>query len=83
MLKDEFTTEETLKKRLDEYTVVIPKEKLSMKQTRWQRFIRYVASPTKDPLETIHTTSTGLKLFRTIPLASAVFITAIQLLLQF
>lgn len=79
-MKDAFKDEVVLKNQLNAYTVEIPKEKLAMKQTRWQRFIRYLGSPTQNPLETVHKTFFGLQVMRIVPLASIVFMTILQML---
>ncbi|MFD1413108.1 hypothetical protein [Oceanobacillus jeddahense] len=79
MLKDEFNKEDTLKKELDQFQVIIPEQKLRQKQTSWQRFIHYLASPAKDPLEKATVTLTGLNLTRMVPLALGVGVSIIQL----
>lgn len=78
MLKDELKKEDKLKKELDQFHVIVPKQKLIQKQTAWQRFIRFLASPAKDPLEKTTVTLTGLNLTRTIPLTLGIGISIIQ-----
>ena len=59
-MKEEFKDETELSKQLDQYKIAIPKDKLNKKLTLYERFIRYLASPTKDPLEHVTTSSYGL-----------------------
>ncbi|MFF5994672.1 hypothetical protein AAGS61_07910 [Lysinibacillus sp. KU-BSD001] len=79
MLKDEFDKEPSLQKRLDEYKVEVPQSLAQFKVSRWQRFIEFLASPAKDPLEQIHSSSSGYNAMKLVPLASAVLITILQL----
>lgn len=79
MLKDEFNKEDNLKKELDQFHVIVPEHKLKQKQTAWQRFIRYLASPAKDPLEKTTVTFTGLNLTRIVPLALGIGISIVQI----
>ncbi|MFJ7951089.1 hypothetical protein ACIQZG_06100 [Lysinibacillus sp. NPDC096418] len=82
MLKDEFNNEPQLKNSLDEYEIEVPKQLTHFKKSRWQRFIHYLASPTKDPLEPICSSSIGYTSLKVIPIVTAIFITIIQLLIQ-
>ncbi|GEN29803.1 hypothetical protein HNQ35_000494 [Cerasibacillus quisquiliarum] len=81
MSKNEFE-DDNLKKWLDEYHVHIPREKLQFRTPKWERLIRYLASPTQNPLDKFHETSFGLKLFRSIPLTGAVLVGVIQVISQ-
>ncbi|MEO4053085.1 hypothetical protein [Solibacillus sp. CAU 1738] len=82
MLKDEFDKEPSLQKRLDEYEVKVPQSLAHFKTNRWLRFVEYLASPTKDPLEQVHSSSSGFTAMQIVPIASAVFITILQLLIH-
>lgn len=82
MLKDEFQKEQWLKDSLDHDKVEIPKQLMTYKKSRWQRFLQYLASPTKDPLEPICTSSVGYTSLKVVPIVAAVFITILQILLQ-
>ncbi|AVK84671.1 hypothetical protein C3943_14390 [Lysinibacillus sp. B2A1] len=82
MLKNEFHKEQWLKDSLDHDKVEIPKQLITHKKSRWQRFIQYLASPTKDPLEPICSSSVGYNSLKLLPIVTAVFITIIQILLQ-
>lgn len=77
MLKDEFNKENKLKEELDQFHVIVPEQKLRQKQTAWQRFIHYLASPAKDPFEKTTVTLTGLNLTRIVPLALGIGISTI------
>ncbi|MGE7675457.1 hypothetical protein ACQKMV_18035 [Lysinibacillus sp. NPDC094403] len=82
MLKNEFQKEQWLKDSLDHDKVEIPKQLMTFKKSRWQRFLQYLASPTKDPLEPICTSSVGYTSLKVVPIVAAVFITILQILLQ-
>ncbi|MEY9973115.1 hypothetical protein ABH966_003499 [Lysinibacillus sp. RC46] len=82
MLKDEFQKEQWLKDSLDDDKVEIPQQLMKYKKSRWQRFLQYLASPTKDPLESICTSSVGYTSLKIVPIVAAVFITILQILLQ-
>ncbi|QDP99077.1 hypothetical protein FOH38_00130 [Lysinibacillus fusiformis] len=82
MLKDEFHKESQLKNNFDQYEVELPKQLMRYKKSRWQRFIQYLVSPTKDPLEPICTSSVGFTLLKIVPLGAAIFMTILQILLQ-
>jgi len=82
MLKNEFHKEQWLKDSLDQDKVEIPKQLITYKKSRWQRFIQYLASPTKDPLEPICSSSVGYTSLKLLPIVTAVFITILQILLQ-
>ena len=81
MLKDEFKNEPSLQNRMDEYEVKVPQSLAHFKTNRWQRFIDLLASPAKDPLERVNSSSSGYSAMKIVPLASAVLITIIQLLI--
>lgn len=78
-MKDELTDEHKLKQHLDRYNVRIPTKQLRAKQTMWQRFIRYLASPAQDPLEKLLDTVSGLRGAWFLPIAGGVFLTTVQL----
>lgn len=82
MLKNEFHKEQWLKDSLDQDKVEIPKQLITYKKSRWQRFIQYLASPTKDPLEPIYSSSVGYTSLKIFPIVTAVFITILQIMLQ-
>lgn len=82
MLKDEFHKEPQLKSSLDEYKVEVPKQLMHFKKSRWQRFLQYLASPTKDPLEPICTSSRGFTSLKVVPIVCGIFITIVQILIQ-
>ena len=78
MLKDEFQQE----KQLDKYEEQLPELSYQMKRSSWQRFIQYFASPTKDPLEHICTSSVGYTSLKVIPIVYGTFITVVQILMK-
>ncbi|GIO23768.1 hypothetical protein [Oceanobacillus sp. J11TS1] len=81
MLKDEFKGADKLKTELNQFHVTVPEQKLRQKQTTWQRFIRYLASPAQDPFEKTTVTTAGLNLTRIIPLACGVGISIVSLVI--
>lgn len=82
MLKDEIDKDPMLQKILNAYEVEVPQSLAQFKVNRWQRFIEFLASPAKDPLERIHSSSSGYSAMKVVPLASAVLITILQLLIH-
>lgn len=76
-MKDEFNKEHDLVRHLDSYKVDVP-SKLYVKQTVWQRVIRYVASPAKNPFDKILETAIGLRSMWILPVVSGVFVTLMQ-----
>ncbi|MGE6513491.1 hypothetical protein [Lysinibacillus sphaericus] len=64
MLNDEFHKDPQLTTSLDQYEVVMPNQLINFKKSRWQRFIQYLAYPTKAPLEPICTSSVGFTLLK-------------------
>lgn len=77
-MKEEFKEEIELSKQLNQYKVEIPKHKLNQKLTIYQRFIRYLASPTQDPLEQVTASSTGYLSLKTLPLVCGLLLALLQ-----
>jgi len=80
-MKEEFKNEIELLEQLDKYKVEVPKHRLNEKLTPYQRFIRYLASPTKNPLEEVTATSTGFLYLKVLPLVGGLLIALLQGLL--
>jgi len=80
-MKEDFNNEKELAFLLDAYKVDIPTKKLATKQSMYQRFIRYLASPTQDPLEKLTDSTNGYMLTKILPLACGLFLALIQGLL--
>ena len=76
-MKEDFKEEKELTKLLNLYRVDIPKQ-LTEKLNIYQRFIRYLASPTKDPLEEITDSSKGYLFLKTFPLTGAFLLALLQ-----
>lgn len=70
--------DEQLTNLLDRYEVTVPREKLLAKQTVYQRFIRYLASPAKDPLERWTEQASGFVLVKVIPIACGLLLAVLQ-----
>ena len=81
-MKDEFQNDKELMEQLNAYKVHIPKDKLAMKQTSWQRFIRYLASPAPDPLQKMTDSLKGLRFAQAIPLGSGIVIALVQVVVM-
>lgn len=80
-MKEEFKDELKLLKQLDQYKVEVPKHKLIKKLTPYERFIRYLASPTKDPLENVTATASGFLSLKALPLVAGLLFALLQGLL--
>ncbi|PMC33772.1 hypothetical protein CJ195_26810 [Bacillus sp. UMB0899] len=79
MSQDPFKKDLHLSKKLDEYHIDIPD--FPMKPNRWERFINFLASPAKDPLDPLLSTSNGLLVLKLIPILGTGAIALIQILL--
>lgn len=82
-MKDEFKDDKELANLLDAYKVDIPTKKLAVKQPIYQRFIRFLGSPAKDPLEKLTDSTNGYRLSKLLPLACGLLLSIIQGLLLF
>ena len=80
-MRDEFKEEKELANLLDAYKIDIPTKKLATKQSMFQRFIRYLGSPAKDPLEKLTDSKNSYVLTKVIPLACGLFLAILQGLL--
>lgn len=80
-MKEAFKEETELSKQLDQYEIAIPTEQLHKKRSHYERFIRYLASPTKDPLEHVTASSFGLLLLKVLPLPAGILLALLQGLL--
>ena len=76
-MKEEIKKEKELSRMLDRYEVRIP-DKLREKPSPWLRFVNYICSPTKDPLEEVNETSFGFNFLRIAPLACGFVLAVIQ-----
>lgn len=81
-MKEEFKGEVELSKMLDLDKVDVPRQKLNQRLSLYQRFIRYLASPTKDPLERVTTSSAGFFSFNTLPIACGLLLAFLQIILS-
>ena len=77
-MKDEWKEEKTLVKMLERYEVKVPIEKLAAKPSKYRRFIRYLASPTNDPLEAMTDSVNGHQLAKLLPLGCGLFLAILQ-----
>lgn len=79
MSQDPFKKDHHLRTKLDEYHVDIPD--FQMKPSRWERFINLLASPAKDPLDPLLSTSNGLLLVKLVPIMGTAAFALIQVLI--
>ncbi|RDW17093.1 hypothetical protein CWR48_14840 [Oceanobacillus arenosus] len=79
MSQDPFKKDRHLRMKLEEYHVDIPY--FPMKPSRWARFINLLASPAKDPLDPLISTSNGLLLLKLVPIMGTVAFALIQVLI--
>ncbi|MCT6923216.1 hypothetical protein [Metasolibacillus sp.] len=78
MLNDEWKEEHELQRRLDQFDVQIPEKLVTYKKSRWDRFITYLGSPAKDPLEKWNSTSTGYTMLRIAPIICGFVLAVVQ-----
>lgn len=76
-MKNEIKKDEELSRLLDQFEVRMPK-RLYEKPSKWQRFVQYLCSPTKDPLEEVSDSTTGFAFLRVFPLACGFVLAVIQ-----
>jgi hypothetical protein len=79
MNQDPFNKEHYLCNKLDEYHVDIPD--FPMKSSRWERFINLLASPAKDPLDPLISTTDGLMLLKIAPIIGTATLALVQALI--
>lgn len=77
MSHDPFHKEPYLQTKLNEYRVETPD--FPMKRNRWERFIHFLASPAKDPLERFISAADGVVLLKVAPIVGTVILTLIQI----
>ena len=79
MSQEPFNKEHHLCTKLDEYHIDIPD--FPMKSNRWERFINLLASPAKDPLDPLISTTGGLMLLKIAPIIGTAALALIQTLI--
>jgi hypothetical protein len=79
MSQDPFNKDHHLRTKLEEYHVDIPD--FPMEPSRWERFINLLASPAKDPLDPLISTSNGLLLLKLVPIMGTAAFALIQALI--
>lgn len=77
-MNEEFKKEKELSGLLDSYKIDIPVTKLAKKQSPFQKFIRYLGSPTKDPFEKWIIQSKGYLFFKIFPVSLGLFLAILQ-----
>ena len=82
-MKEDFKNEEELANLLDTYKVDVPTKKLSVKQSPFNRFIRYLGSPAKDPLADLSEGKNGYLFLKLFPIACGIFLALVQILFLF
>jgi hypothetical protein len=81
MDQDQFKKESHLRTKLDEYHVDIPD--FPMKAKGWDRFIHILASPTKDPLDPLVSTPSGVMTLKIAPAVGIAGLVIVQALFFF
>ncbi|WP_416828235.1 hypothetical protein [Ectobacillus polymachus] len=76
MSQDPFNKDHYLCTKLDEYHVDIPD--FPMKYSRWERFINFLASPAKDPVDPFISTTDGVMLLKIVPIIGTAALALIQ-----
>ncbi|MCJ8008711.1 hypothetical protein ACFFF5_08850 [Lederbergia wuyishanensis] len=79
MSQDPFNKDHHLCTKLDEYHIDIPD--FPMKSNRWERFINLLASPAKDPIDPLISTTGGLMLLKIAPIIGTAALALIQALI--
>ncbi|MEK4628624.1 MAG: hypothetical protein ABS944_10995 [Solibacillus sp.] len=77
-MKDEWKDEKVLVKMLDQYEVKVPIDKLAATPSKYLRFIRYLTSPAKDPLDLVTESVRGYQLAKLLPLGCGLFLAILQ-----
>lgn len=74
---EEFKEETQLSKQFDQYKITsLPSD--CKKRSHFERFLRYLASPTKDPLERMTASSSGLLLLKVLSVPAVIFLAFLQ-----
>lgn len=81
MKPNPFKEEHHLRTKLDEYEIDVPNFPMKSKYSNWERLIHMLASPTKDPLEPLLSTTNGFMFMKIVPIAGTVVLTLIQIFL--
>jgi len=80
MNQDPFKKEHYLRMKLDEDHVQVPEFPMNPKRKRWDRLVNVLASPAKNPVEPIISTTTGLVVLKVAPVLAGTALTFIQLI---
>ncbi|WP_102275080.1 hypothetical protein [Cytobacillus massiliigabonensis] len=79
MNHDPFNKAHHLRTKLDEYHVDIPNFPMQSKKKRWERLINFLASPAKDPLEPLVSTTAWFTVLKFAPIMGMAAFSIIQL----
>jgi len=77
--QDPFKKEQQLSRKLDEYHIEVPD--FPIKPSRWGRFVHFLASPAKDPIEPLISAADGFMLIKAVPIIGTAVIAIIQALI--
>ncbi|MDG5472029.1 hypothetical protein P6709_09725 [Jeotgalibacillus sp. ET6] len=80
MSQDPFKNERFLQSKLDEYHVKVPDIPLHSRKKRWERFINYLASPAKNPIDPMVSTLNGIMLVKTGPVLCGAVLSVLPVL---
>lgn len=76
MSQNPFEKDPHLQARLSEYHVNVPD--FPMKVSKWSRFIQFLASPTKDPFDSILSTENGVLALKVVPASVGAALVLVQ-----
>lgn len=79
MNHDPFKKEQHLRTMLEEYRVDVPDFQMQPKGKGWVRIINFLASPAKDPLEPLVSTTAGFTVLKLAPIMGMAAFSIIQL----
>lgn len=78
MSQNPFEKESHLQAKLNEYHVNVPD--FPMKVSKWNRFIQFLASPTKNPFDPILSTENGILALKVVPASVGAGLILVQFL---
>jgi hypothetical protein len=81
MEQDPFKKEQYLRMKLDEDHIEVPDFPMNPKRKRWERLVDVLASPAKNPMEPVISTTTGFVVVKVAPVIGALAVSFIQVIL--
>ncbi|RDI39099.1 hypothetical protein [Falsibacillus pallidus] len=81
MEQNPFKNDHDLKRKLDQYEVHVPE--FTIKSSKWDRLIYFLAQPAKNPLERIGSKKHGFLSMKLFPLGAMVIVSVVEGILLF